>query len=189
MEEVLPCLKYPHHEYNTYPTTHHPKTSKMKLHGMVVSNSLNAAASGLNTIFNGGSYKNVVSYDILKKLQVVNTYQELLRTRNGFDEPSLQEVAREAHVSHMYVKKVLYELNSGAGIFDPQLNKRQYLKGPGARMLDSHDVACLILLLWQKPSRTLESYRHELFYATGTITSTSTICHFWKNGFQTAANL
>lgn len=47
------------------------------------------------------------------------------------------------------------------------------------RTLDSHDVAC----------RTLESYRRELFYATGTITSTSTICHFWKNCFHTAANL
>jgi hypothetical protein len=156
---------------------------------MAVPNPLNAAASGLNTNFNGGSYKNGVSYDILKKLQVVDTYQGLLKTRNGFGEPSLQEVAREAHVSHTYVKKVLDELNSGSGILDPQLNKQQYLKGPGARMLDSHDVACLIILLWQSPSRTLESYRRELFYATGTITSTSTICRFWKNGFRTAVNL
>jgi hypothetical protein len=56
-------------------------------------------------------------------------------------------------------------------------------------MLDSHDVACLIILLWQNPSWILESYRRELFYATGTITSTSKICCFWKNGFCTAANL
>jgi AraC-like DNA-binding protein len=90
---------------------------------MVVPNPLNAAASGLNTNFNGGSYKNGVSYDILKKLQVVDTYQELLKTRNGFREPSLREVAREAHVSHTYVKKVLDGLNSGSGILDPQLNK------------------------------------------------------------------
>jgi hypothetical protein len=76
------------------------------------------------------------------------------------------------------VKKVLDGLNSGSGILDPQLNKWQYLKGPGARTLDSHDVACLIILLRQNPSRTLESYRRELFYATGTITSTSTICRF-----------
>jgi hypothetical protein len=45
------------------------------------------------------------------------------------------------------MKKVLDELNSGTAILDPQLNKQQYLKGPGARMLDSHDVACLIILL------------------------------------------
>jgi hypothetical protein len=96
--------------------------------------------------------QNGVSYDILKKLQVVDTYQELLKTRNGFGELSLQEVAREAHVSHTYVNKVLDELNSGSGILDPQLNKRQYLKGPGARTLDSHDVACLIILLGQNPS-------------------------------------
>ena len=151
---------------------------------MVAPNQLNVAASGLNTNFNGGSYKNGVSYDILKKLQVVDTYQELLRMRNGFGEPSLWEVAREAHVLHMYVKKVLDELNSGTGILDPQLNKWQYLKGLGARMLDSHDVACLIILIWQNPSWTLESYRHELFYATGTITSTSTICHFGRMVFK-----
>jgi hypothetical protein len=56
---------------------------------MVVPNPLNAAASGLNTNFNGGPYKDGVSYDILKKLQVVDMYQELLKTRNGFGEPSL----------------------------------------------------------------------------------------------------
>jgi hypothetical protein len=114
---------------------------------MVVPNQLNVADSGLNTNFNGGSYKNGVSYDIWKKLHVVDTYQELLEASNGFGEPSLREVAREAHVSHMYMKKVLDELNSGTAILDPQLNKQQYLKGPGARMLDSHDVACLIILL------------------------------------------
>jgi hypothetical protein len=114
---------------------------------MVVPNQLNVADSGLNTNFNGGSYENGVSYDIWKKLHVVDTYQELLEASNGFGEPSLREVAREAHVSHMYMKKVLDELNSGTAILDPQLNKQQYLKGPGARMLDSHDVACLIILL------------------------------------------
>ena len=73
---------------------------------MVAPNQLNAAAAGLDTNCNGGSYRNGVSYDILMKLQVVDTYQELLETRNGFGEPSsLREVAREARVSHTYVKK------------------------------------------------------------------------------------
>jgi hypothetical protein len=87
------------------------------------------------------------------------------------------------------VKNVLDELNNDSDILHLQLNKPQRLKQPGTRTLDSHDVACLIILLRENPSRTLESYRRELFYATRTITSTSTICRFWKNGFDTAANL
>jgi hypothetical protein len=45
---------------------------------MVAPNLLNAAAAGLETNCNGGSYRNGVSYVILKKLQVVDTYQKLL---------------------------------------------------------------------------------------------------------------
>jgi len=56
-------------------------------------NPLNAGAAGLETNCNGGSYRNGVSYDILKKLQVVDTYQKLLEARNGFGEPSLRVVA------------------------------------------------------------------------------------------------
>jgi hypothetical protein len=107
----------------------------------------------------------------LKKLQVVDTYQKLLEARNGFGEPTMWEVAREARVSHTYVKNVLDELNNDFDILHPQLNKPQRLKWPGTRTLDSHDVACLIILLRENPSHTLESYRRELFYATGTITS------------------
>jgi len=50
---------------------------------MVAPNPLNAAAAGLETNFNGGSYRNDVSYDILKKLQVVDAYQEFLEARKN----------------------------------------------------------------------------------------------------------
>lgn len=52
---------------------------------MVAPNQLNAAAAGLETNCNGVSYRNGVSYDILKKLQVADTYQELLEARNGLE--------------------------------------------------------------------------------------------------------
>ena len=57
-------------------------------------NQLNAAAVGFETNCSGKSYINGVSYDILKKLQVVDTYQELLEARIGFREQSLRDCDR-----------------------------------------------------------------------------------------------
>jgi len=56
-------------------------------------------------------------------------------------------------------------------------------------LIRSYDVATLIVLLRENPSRTLDSYRRELFNATGTITSTRTLCRFWQSGFDTPASL
>lgn len=152
---------------------------------MTAPNAAHAAAAGLNTNCNGGSYRNGVPYQVQKKLEVVDKYQEL--SQDGGTYPSYREVAQAVHVSHTFVKKVMDEFNSDTGILDPALNKPQRLKGPGARSLDSYDVAYLIVLLRQDPTRSLNSYRRELFHATGTITSTSTISRFWKNGFDTSA--
>lgn len=126
---------------------------------MAAPNALNAESFGLSTNSNGGTFKNGVHYDIKRKLEVVDKYQELVHERNGFGTPSYREVAREVKVFHTYVKKVIDELNSEIGILDAQFNKPQRLKGHGARSLDSYDVAYLITLLRQNPSRTLESYR------------------------------
>jgi len=156
---------------------------------MAVPNPLNDMAAGLSTNSNGGSYMNRLAYDITKKLEVVDKYQELFQARGGIEPPTYREVAAEVRVSHTYVRKVMEELRSETGILDPRCKKPQRLKGPGSRSLDSYDVATLIVLLRQNPSRTLDSYRRELFNATGTITSTSTLCRFWQSGFDTPASL
>jgi hypothetical protein len=78
---------------------------------MVAPNLLNAAAAGLKTNCNGGSYRNGVSYDILEKLKVVDTYQELLKARNGFGQRHCERLlAIEAHVYYSCIKNVLDEL-------------------------------------------------------------------------------
>jgi transposase len=55
--------------------------------------------------------------------------------------------------------------------------------------LDSFDVAVLVRLLRENPSRSLASYQRELFHQTGTIASKSTLSRLWKNGFEIAATL
>jgi len=69
-------------------------------------------------------------------------------------------------------------------ILDLQLNKPQCLKD-----LDSHDVAWLIVLPIEPVTFWVESYRRNLFYATGSITSASSIFRFWKSRFDTAVKM
>jgi hypothetical protein len=156
---------------------------------MAVLDATQASVAGISVNSNGGFYRNGVPYDIVRKLQVVEIYQELCSEPLRQKAPSWREVGEKAGVSHVYAGKVIGELESGNGILDPACKKPQRLKGPGSRSFDSFDVACLIYLLRRNPTRSLESYRRELFLNTGTITSTSTICRFWQRGFDTPASL
>jgi hypothetical protein len=76
-----------------------------------------------------------------------------------------------AQVSHVYAQKVMHEVNSGAGLIDPDMVEHERARGPGARSLDFEDEVVLLDLRDHNPTRTHASYQHDLFRATGTFVS------------------
>ena len=144
---------------------------------------------GMKTNQNNGNYRHGVAYDIQKKIEIVDKYEELLAKsrEHGTKLPSARTVAKEVHVSKTAVSKVLKEHKNG-GLIDPRDNPQYRYIGPGSKTLDEVDEVVL-LSLRENPQRSLRSYRVGLLEKTGTEVSETTIHRFWKHGFQIQANL
>jgi len=108
---------------------------------------------------------NGVSYDILKKLQVVDTYQELLEARIGFREQSLRDCETATGCWRSPRLLLMRDLKNALDdelmlvFFFHSWTSLAVSKDREQGRQDSHDVTCLIILLRQNPSRTIESYR------------------------------
>ncbi len=87
-------------------------------------NQLNAAAVGFETNCSSESYINGVSYDILKKLQVVDTYQEVLEARKtSVSQRTANKVARLTYVAWL----IAFELQALGFIASPMTTEPRTL--------------------------------------------------------------
>ena len=150
---------------------------------MTVIQAANAASYGLSVNKTRGSYRHGISYSIEKKIKVAECYIRLKEEKKG-GRPNLSEIARTCSVSDKFVKKIEEELLvHGRVLTKEELKPRHTKIGPGANSLDTIDEVALLFLYLDEPSRSLPNYREELYHATGTIVSESTISRFFVHGF------
>lgn len=73
-------------------------------------------------------------------------------------------------------------LCNDGGVIDPKTITQKRVRGAGEKTFDQFDHCILIILYLEEPSRSNASYVENLYAATGTSTSTSTISR-WFNSF------
>jgi hypothetical protein len=129
------------------------------------------AGSGVSINSNGGAFSNGKTYDIVQKFRIASKYQDLV-SECGTAVTS-RMLGTAAQVSHVYAQKVINEVNSEAGLIDPDTVEHDRARGPGARSLDFLDEVVLLDLRDSNPTRTHASYQNELFRATAPVIASS----------------
>ena len=117
------------------------------------------AGSGLSMNREGGIYKNGSTYDHSRKMQVAVKYQEL---KTVHETVSSRMLGKAAGVSHVYALKFIKEVMAGE-VIDPSTVVADRPVGPGSMTFSSIDEAILLYLRVKRPTRTLDSYRRELY--------------------------
>jgi hypothetical protein len=143
-----------------------------------------AAAYGLSTNDNGGTYRQGAKYPRTKELAVLERYIEL-KEEGGGCRPNIAQVARDTTVSRDFVRTIEARmlLNDGELPPDDAVLQPNRPLGAGSKTLDLLDLHVIIALLRREPSRPLSDYRHSLYSLTGTDVSESTISRVLLTAF------
>ena len=127
-----------------------------------------------------------------KKLTVAETY--LHYEQLGVGRPSLSKIASEHKVDWWFVQKIESELYANEGcVVSPEevmldMVSRRRL-GPGSIVLDQADCFALYCLFRRKPTRSLQSYVHELYRQRRMHVSTSVVLRFFNHAFKIRGEL
>ncbi len=120
-----------------------------------------------------------------KKLAVAETYG---------GRPSLSKIASEHKVDRRFVRKIESELYANEGcVVSPEEVTLDMVSlrrlGPGSIVLDQAGCFALYCLFRRKPTRSLQSYVHELYRHRGTRVSTSVVSRFFNHAFEICGGL
>jgi hypothetical protein len=91
--------------------------------------SLLPAGSGVSIDSNGGAFKHGKTYDIGTRFRVASKFQELV-TLHGTYAVTSRMLGEAAQVSHVYAQKIMKEVNSNAGLIDPDKVEHARARGP-----------------------------------------------------------
>ena len=92
---------------------------------------------------------------------------------------SIRDLAKATKVSLGFARKVVNELNNGR-LIDPKDKPQRRAKGAGSRSISEEDGRLLLELRSEDASRKLDDYKEILQQRTGTISSRTTICKWFK---------
>ena len=145
----------------------------------------------MNINDNGGYYENGVSYDMGKKMEVLQAYLSSPQ-KNGRDRVNLnvELVAKTAMVSVGFAHKVITEYLATGALGDPKgaqgelaATRKNYTK------LGPEESIFLLALRAEDDTQLLVDYKQKLFQATGVAVSCATIDRFFKNRFEHSGSL
>lgn len=128
---------------------------------------------------NGGYFKHGKAYSVEKMAKVALAYHEAFLLEDG--RPKVRSLAKKLKVSHVYIYKVAKGLNLTAKI--DKFRPPQKVGIPGFYKLTVVDYWMLVQLRKECDSRSLASYRYELYHRTGTLISRSTIHRIFHKAY------
>ena len=140
---------------------------------------------------NGGYYENGISYNMGKKMEVLQAYL-LSPPKNGRDNNQLNihHIAKTTMVSTGYAHKVITEYLATGALGDPKSarvemaeTRKNYTK------LGPEESIFLLALRSEDNTQLLVDYKQKLFLATGVSVATCTIDRFFKNRFDYKGSL
>ena len=138
-----------------------------------------ATGHGYSINSKGGIYERGKSYDHKTKLNVASAIKDAQFLIGS--KININAIDNECKVHWHFVKKVEKELELHNRVLTPdEVHRITENVGAGSKTLEPLDISVIIKLYLDEPSRSLPSYRKELFALVGTNVSVSTLSRLFK---------